>query len=82
MRRVSSIILIILGVLCIVPAVILLLLGLWSLISGDYGFTDAAPWWVIFFISGVVLGVAGSILLLFGRFISKKKVQRNNSAIK
>ena len=52
------------------------MLGLWGLISGDDGFTDAAPWWVFFFMIAAVLGVTGSVFVVLGRFISKNIKER------
>jgi uncharacterized membrane-anchored protein len=78
-RKVTSTILKVLGILLIVPAVIALFLGVMSLISGD-GFSDAAPWWVIFLMTAAVLGLPGFAFLLVARFISKQQSRNNNEA--
>ena len=76
MGKTASLILKISGILFLIPAVIFLMLGLWGLISGDDGFTDAAPWWVFFFMIAAVLGVTGSVFVVLGRFISKNIKER------
>lgn len=72
MKRVSAIILKILGVFLITLASLALILGLWMMITGQDGFTDAAPWWAFLYMIAVVLGLPGLILLIIAHFISKQ----------
>jgi hypothetical protein len=77
MKRVFPLILKILGALLIVPASLSLILGLWLLITGQDGFSDAAPWWVFLIMIAVALGLPGLVLLFFTRFISRETKQEN-----
>jgi|WetSurMetagenome_2_1015567.scaffolds.fasta_scaffold05789_1 hypothetical protein len=71
MKKVFPLILKILGAILIIPASIALILGLWLLITGQDGFSDAAPWWFFLFMVAVVLGLPGLIFLFLARFTSK-----------
>ena len=71
MKKITIIILKTLGILLIIPALLSLILGLWMMITGQDGFTDAAPWWVFLYMIAVALGLPGLIFLLIARFISK-----------
>ena len=79
MKRASTIILKILGVFLIILASLALFLGLWMMITGQDGFTDAAPWWVFLFMIALALGLPGLILLLIVRYISNDVKQVNGS---
>lgn len=70
------------GVILVVPASLALILGLWMLITGQDGFTDAAPWWVLLLIIAGALGLPDLILLLLARFISKGSKQENEVMLK
>jgi hypothetical protein len=50
----------------LVPAALLLVLALLALLEGD-GFSDAAPWWVVFAMAALVPGVPGMVLLVLVR---------------
>lgn len=52
------------------------------LITGQDGFTDAAPWWVLLLIIAGALGLPDLILLLLARFISKGSKQENEVMLK
>ena len=79
MKRVILLILKILGILLIIPASLAFILGLWMLITGQDGFTDAAPWWVFLFMIALALGLPGLILLLIVRYTSNDVKQVNGS---
>jgi hypothetical protein len=72
MKRTIALILKIFGAILITAASFALLLGLWLLITGEDGFTDAAPWWYFLFLVAAVSGIPGLILMLISRFISKE----------
>lgn len=82
MKRIIPLILKIFGVILVVPASLALILGLWMLITGQDGFTDAAPWWVLLLIIAGALGLPDLILLLLARFISKGSKQENEVMLK
>lgn len=82
MKRIIPLILKIFGVILVVSASLALILGLWMLITGQDGFTDAAPWWVLLLIIAGALGLPDLILLLLARFISKGSKQENEVMLK
>jgi hypothetical protein len=82
MKSVISLILKILGVILVIPASLALILGLWMLITGQDGFTDAAPWWLFLLMIACALGLPGLILLFLARFISKGSTPENEVMIK
>jgi FtsH-binding integral membrane protein len=73
-RTFVSRILKVLGTVFIIPACFALLLGLLSLASGGGGFSDAAPWWVVFMSAVVILGVPGVLVLFIGRKLVPPKI--------
>jgi len=82
MTRVFALILKILGLLLIIPASLALILGLWLLITGQDGFTDAAPWWVLLLMIACALGLPGLILLFFAQFFSRNTKNEIKSVLK
>ncbi len=58
----------------LVPAGILAILALMSLIIGD-GFSDAAPWWVFFAFCAFLLGAPGLLFLFLARWRHRKQAR-------
>lgn len=75
MKKTFLLILKVLGTLLIIPASLALIMALFLLITGEDGFSDAAPWWVIFMMIAGALGLPGLILLFIARYISKSPEQ-------
>jgi len=71
MKKIIPLILKILGVILLIPAILALILSLWLLITGQDGFTDAAPWWVFLLMVAAALGLPGLILVFIAKFIPK-----------
>ena len=67
MKKIISGILKILAIILLVFACITVIFALDDFVS-PHGFTDAAPYWVFFFMIACVLGIPGLLLL----YISKK----------
>lgn len=71
MKKTFLMILKVLGTLLIIPASLALIMAFVLLITEEDGFSDAAPWWVIFMMLAGALGLPGLILLFIARFIPK-----------
>lgn len=71
-RRVIVVVLRTVGVLLLIPTVVLIFLALYGIITGDDGFTDAAPWWAFFLVLAVCIGVPAAVLLLVARLVARR----------
>jgi membrane protein implicated in regulation of membrane protease activity len=61
----------VIGVLFTVPGVILVVLGLLMLVTGESGFTDAVPWWLLLLLAGLVAVIPGGVFLFVSRRLRK-----------
>jgi membrane protein implicated in regulation of membrane protease activity len=61
----------VIGVLFTVPGVILVVLGLLMLVTGESGFTDAVPWWFLLLLAGLVAVIPGGVFLFVSRRLRK-----------
>jgi hypothetical protein len=73
MKRIVAITSLVSAFLLLVPAALSFLYGLGLLISGEDGFSDAAPWWIVFLILGAGLGIPGLLFLILSRWLFKKE---------
>lgn len=61
----------IIGLLFTIPGSILVLMGLLMMITGESGFTDAAPWWLLMLFAGFIALITGAVFLLISRRLRK-----------
>ena len=61
----------IIGVLFTIPGVILVVLGLFMLVIGESGFTDAVPWWFLLLLAGFIAIIPGTVFLFVSRRLKK-----------
>jgi hypothetical protein len=78
MKKIISGILIVLAIILLVFALIALIFAIEDFIFPG-GFTDAAPYWVFFFMAACILGIPGLILLYVSKKISMTSVSSISS---